>query len=65
MAGYLIAVTSKVAGVSQPVILFGVDNGIYLDQATAITAATANVIAYQAAKGVTITNVVCLVNQTR
>jgi hypothetical protein len=65
MAGYLIAVTSKVAGVSQPVVLVGVDNRLYPDQATAIAAVAANVTAYQAAKGNAITNVVCLVNQTR
>lgn len=65
MAGYLVAVAYKLAGVSQPAILFGVDNGMFPDQATAINFTTSTVTSILTAKGLSPTNVAGLVNQTR
>lgn len=64
MAGYLIAVNYKVNGVSHQVLL-GIDDGLYPDQATAISSAISTVTNFKANKGEAITNVAALVSATR
>src|SRR4029077_15205395 len=67
MAGYLIAVTFKSGGTGTPhVVLLGVDDGMFPDQATAIAGAKACVTSFWTDKdGVAPTNMSALVNQTR
>lgn len=64
MAGYLIRVNYKVLGISK-FVMFGVDTGIFPDQATAIANAVSHVTSYRAGHGETITNVSTLVSATR
>jgi hypothetical protein len=64
VAGYLIAVNYKVLGVAAKVIS-GVADGMFPDQATAISDTITRVTNYRATKGETITNVAALVNATR
>jgi len=64
MAGYLIRVNYKVLGVSKSV-MFGVQDGLFPDQASAISDAITRVTNYRAGHGETITNVSALVSATR
>jgi hypothetical protein len=64
VAGYLIAINYTASGVAKQV-LWGVGDGEFPDQATAIANTTTAVTAYRTAHGETPLSVVALVSATR
>ena len=67
MAGYLMAVTFKHGGTGTAgVVLLGIPDGMFPDQATAITASKAAVTTLETNKdGIAPTNMAAIVSQTR
>ncbi len=64
MAGYLIAVSYDVAGVRKQ-ITYGIEDGMCVDEASAISYAIDEVTNYRSRKGELLTNVTAIVSEVR